>query len=53
MLAEIKMQDYMKTKRAVVNKVMKVDSRLREAVAKKQIDFFKDNPLSDSHSQED
>ena len=39
-LAQIKMRDYMQTKRAVVNKVMKADPKLREAVTKKQINFF-------------
>ena len=45
-LAQIKMRDYTQTKRAVVNKVMKADPRLREAVAKKQINFF--NPSKPS-----
>ena len=39
-LAQIKMRDYMQTKRAVVNKVMTADPKLREAVTKKQINFF-------------
>ena len=50
-LAQMKMRDYNKTKRAVVNKVMKIDPRLREAVAKKQVDFFKRQPSSNPSNE--
>ena len=50
-LAQMKMRDYTQTKRAVVNKVMKVDPKLREAIAKKQVDFFKRPPANDNSNQ--
>ena len=39
-LAKMKKEDYLATKRAVLNKIAAVDPRLREAIAKKQVDFF-------------
>jgi hypothetical protein len=39
-LGKMKKENYLATKRAVVNKVAAVDPRLKEAITKKQIDFF-------------
>ncbi len=39
-LGKIKKEDYLATKRAVVNKIAAVDPRLKAAITKKQIDFF-------------
>ena len=42
-LGSIGEADYMKTKRSVLNKITRVNPELKEAVRKKQIDFFKKN----------
>jgi len=39
-LGKMKKDDYLATKRAVISKVQAVDPRLKEAITKKQIDFF-------------
>lgn len=39
-LARMKREDYLATKRAIVDKVAQVDPRLREAITRKQVDFF-------------
>jgi hypothetical protein len=39
-LGEIKQADYDRVKRAVVDKVVAVDPRLKEAITQKQVDFF-------------
>ena len=39
-LAEINQSDYRKLKRAIVDRVVEADPRLKEAVLKNQIDFF-------------
>lgn len=39
-LARMKREDYLSTKRSIVNKVAAVDPRLKEAITQKQIDFF-------------
>ena len=40
-LAEIKAGDYNRIKREIVDKIVSVDPRLKEAITKKQVDFFK------------
>lgn len=40
-LAEIRQSDYDRIKQAVLYKVVAVDPRLRDAIARKQVDFFK------------
>ncbi|MEQ1722430.1 MAG: hypothetical protein ABL930_04590 [Pseudobdellovibrio sp.] len=39
-LTELSKQDYDKTKRSVVDKIVPEDPRIKEAIAKKQINFF-------------
>jgi len=39
-LGEMKLSDYNDLKRAVVDELSRVDARLKEAITKKQIDFF-------------
>ena len=39
-LTELTKQDYDKTKRSVVDKIVPEDPRIKEDIAKKQIDFF-------------
>ena len=51
-LAQMKMRDYTETKKAVVNKVIKADPKLRHIIAKKQIDFFKNKKsVSNDYSE--
>lgn len=45
-LSEMTTADYNKTKQAVVNKVVAVDPRIKEAIAKKNINFFNRAPAS-------
>lgn len=45
-LSEQSKSDYDKTKRSVVDKLVAVDSKLKEAVLKKQINFFSDREPS-------
>jgi hypothetical protein len=40
-LNEIKLTDYNKTKKAVLERVIEADPRIKEAITQKQIDFFK------------
>lgn len=42
-LSEIKMTDYNKTKKAVLERVVEADPRIKEAITQKQIDFFKNS----------
>ena len=44
----MKISDYNQTKRAVVNKVLKVDSKLRKAIAEKQVNFFEKSLSNDA-----
>ena len=39
-LGEINLSDYNSLKRAVVDEIVRVDTRVKEAITKKQIDFF-------------
>ncbi len=47
-LSEMKLDDYAATKRRVVEKIAAVDPRLKEAINKKQIDFFERKPSSNT-----
>ena len=47
-LGELSKTDYDQIKRAVINKVVAVDPRLKEAITKKQIDFFDRKPAGDA-----
>jgi len=40
LLSEIKKSDYQETKRSVINKIVSVDPKLKEAITNKQIQFF-------------
>lgn len=40
-LSELKLSDYNRLKRMIVDRVAEVDPKLKEAITKKQIDFFK------------
>lgn len=51
-LAEMTMDNYNQTKRSVVNKVVAVDPKLKEAITKKQIDFFSRTPSSEEQPKE-
>ena len=42
-LGQINKKQYLKTKRNIVNKITNANKELKEAVIKKQIDFFKQN----------
>ena len=42
-LGTIEEADYMKTKRSVLNKVTRANPKLKEAVRKKQVNFFKED----------
>jgi len=50
-LAEMKLSDYENLKRMVVNKIQAVDSRLKEAITKKQINFFGDSSKPEKAEQ--
>jgi hypothetical protein len=50
-LSEIKETDYNRIKREVVDKIAEVDPRLKEAISKKQIDFFSNGKQSDPAPQ--
>ena len=56
-LSEIKESDYNRVKNLVVNKIAEVDPRIKEAISKKQIDFFKkETPaevVSPTHSKQE
>jgi hypothetical protein len=43
-LSEMSRQDYDKVKRSVLDQLQKVDAKLREAITKKQINFFEKPP---------
>lgn len=43
-LAEISRDDYNRIKREVVEQIVEVDPRIKEAIARKQIDFFSASP---------
>jgi hypothetical protein len=43
-LSEMTREDYDKVKRSVLDRLQKVDARLREAITKKQINFFDKSP---------
>lgn len=45
-LSEISKSDYDKTKRSVIDKVIAADARVKEAIIKKQVDFFSDRQPS-------
>lgn len=47
LLSKINKSDYNRVKREVVDRLKEVDPRIKEAVAKKQIEFFDRNPSSD------
>ena len=50
-LSEISNLDYNRVKNLVVNKIAEVDPRIKEAISKKQIDFFKkETPAEVIHS---
>ncbi len=51
LLAEITLSDFNRTKQAVVNKVAEADPRLKEAIARQQIDFFARQPASSITTQ--
>ena len=39
-LSEVSQADYLKTKRSVIDKLVETDPRLKEAITKKQVNFF-------------
>lgn len=43
LLGEISKSDYRKLKQRIIDKLSQVDSKIKEAIAKKQVDFFKDD----------
>lgn len=45
-LAEMKLSDYNNLKRSVVDELVQVDSKVKEAITKKQVDFFEPKTLS-------
>lgn len=50
-LGEIKHDDYDRVKRLVVNRVTQADPRLKDAVLRKQIDFFAPKDTANAESQ--
>jgi hypothetical protein len=50
-LSLVNKKDYNKTKQEIVNKVVAVDPRIREAITKKQVDFFSDKKAVSSTSE--
>lgn len=45
-LSQIKEKDYVKTKKAVLNNVIAIEPRIKEAISRKQIDFFRERSPS-------
>ena len=52
-IAEMKQADYERVKRSVIDKVVAVDPRLKEAVTKKQINFFKPEAKAETGSTDE
>lgn len=45
-LSEISRANYNTTKQAVLNKLIAIDQRIKEAITKKQVEFFSDSPAA-------
>ncbi len=51
-LGQISEAEYLKTKRNIVNRITRANPKLKEAVAKKQINFFKEKRETASNEEE-
>ena len=50
-LSRVNEKDYIKMKRAIINKVVSIEPRIREAITKKQINFFDEQRRDPSESK--